>query len=469
MPQSRIHDHFAPSNKYPRAATQSSRRPPAHRWESDSEGSDGLEAIQLSAQKPKPSRKAAEAPVSQKRGKRVVLDSDDEYGEGGQEEEVDDEDEDEDDERTRVEKRTRSGGKGKGKGRAVQSTEPESDDTVDSLVVGEKLRKAAKRAHKTTSPAPAPPRTKVTPSPKTRTRKRGSSPDFVIEVPSLSRERRSQYSEVPISPRTPSKKRKASIIALSSDPESDSDDNTPIIHRRRVPSKPKSSPAQPKRCRTPESDSDDLPKRNSPPKPKPISPKRAKAVDPDESEEPLTEEEDMMAELELDQPDRFKSKTRLRERKETDWQRALRKANNKRKGIVEDTTSEEESESEDEGEVEDAVQGGEVDEEDDDDFISDDDDDGPVQLPHEFSNNSIQTPEFKYKVVFHYLLYLVMKGSKALPLRGENAEYFEPHLRDVRRRVTGLRDAGVRSQIWSTVFVRALEKYPIFRVSPTAT
>lgn len=122
------------------------------------------------------------------------------------------------------------------------------------------------------------------------------------------------------------------------------------------------------------------------------------------------------------------------------------------------------------GDGEDEVELDEVDDDaviaEDSDFIEDDGGEVPDNLlPHQFSLNSAQTPEFKFKVVFHYLLYLVMKGSKVLPLRGEIADYFEPHLRDVRRRMQGLRDGSVRSQIWKIAFVRNLDKYPKFTVS----
>lgn len=103
---------------------------------------------------------------------------------------------------------------------------------------------------------------------------------------------------------------------------------------------------------------------------------------------------------------------------------------------------------------------------DSDDFIEDDGGVVPDHLmPHQFSLNSTQSPEYKYKVVFHYLLLLVMGGPKTLPLKGELKEYLMPNLRDLRRRLGGLKDGSVRSQIWRTDFVRALDRYPQFDVS----
>lgn len=86
-------------------------------------------------------------------------------------------------------------------------------------------------------------------------------------------------------------------------------------------------------------------------------------------------------------------------------------------------------------------------------------------LPFEFSMNSAQSTEFKFKVVFHYFVLLVIKGPKVLPLKGQLADYFLPNLADLRRRMQGYRDARVRSQIWRTEFVQSLKKFPSFSVS----
>lgn len=58
-----------------------------------------------------------------------------------------------------------------------------------------------------------------------------------------------------------------------------------------------------------------------------------------------------------------------------------------------------------------------------------------------------------------------MNGTKVLPLKGDNAEYFLPQLKDLRRRMDGFKDGRVRSQIWPMRLVKALEKYPDFEVS----
>lgn len=191
--------------------------------------------------------------------------------------------------------------------------------------------------------------------------------------------------------------------------------------------------------------------------------KKDRYRDPDDSDNisAETEEEDMLAELQQDEPERFNSSTRLRTRpKETAMQRNIRKLANRRKGIEESTTPEESSEEDDSSESGTVFDSSSDDSE---DFIVDDG--GLVEdglLPHEFSLNSAQTPEFKFKVVFQYFVLLVVKGPKILPLRGEAAEYMLPQLEDLRRKLKGWRDSRVRSQIWRAPLVSALQKYPQF-------
>ena len=186
------------------------------------------------------------------------------------------------------------------------------------------------------------------------------------------------------------------------------------------------------------------------------------AKDPDDREDAVTDDDDV-DDLKMDEPSRFKTKTRLRRKTETDYQRQIRKLKNKRLGIVESSTDSEDDEEEEEEEDKDDSSVESVAE---DDFIIDDG--GRVAdgvLPHEFSLNASQTPEFKFKVVFHYLSLLVVKGSKILPLKGEDADYFLPNLNDLRRRIVGYRDARARSQIWHPNLVNALKTYPNLHVS----
>ncbi|WVQ62601.1 uncharacterized protein L199_000747 [Kwoniella botswanensis] len=190
-----------------------------------------------------------------------------------------------------------------------------------------------------------------------------------------------------------------------------------------------------------------------------------KIVDPDDDDTGAAteEEENMVDDLQMDEPERFKSATRLRERpKETAAQRNIRKLKNRRLGIVESTTEDDSDSDESLPTPTDARNSGRY--SDDDFIVADDSMAVQVQLPHEFSVDSAQTPEFKFKVVFHYLVMLVMRGKKAFPLSSESSDYFVPQLAHFRDRMTGYRQLRVRSQIWRSNFVKALERYPIFDV-----
>lgn len=184
-------------------------------------------------------------------------------------------------------------------------------------------------------------------------------------------------------------------------------------------------------------------------------------LNPDASPPPLTDDEDE-DDLVLDQPERFKTQSRLRKKQETPYQRKLRKLKAARAGETISLSEEEDDEyewlSDSPGSDKSAAES--------DDFIVQDG--KMVQdglLPFEFSMNSAQSTEFKFKVVFHYFVLLVIKGPKVLPLKDQLADYFLPNLADLRRRMQGYRDARVRSQIWRTEFVQSLKKFPSFSVS----
>ena len=186
-----------------------------------------------------------------------------------------------------------------------------------------------------------------------------------------------------------------------------------------------------------------------------VSPRKRKARDPDRNATADQSDDD---DLEMDEMKRFKTESRLRKQKETPFQRNLRKMKAKQRGIIESTTEEEED-GDDESSAESLNDSEEF-------YVTDDDDDEKArrQMPAQFRIESTQTPEYKFKVVLHYFVYLVVKGPKALPLRGSVADYFNPMLRDVRRLLDGYRNSRVRSQIWRTEFVKVLEKYPEYRV-----
>lgn len=176
------------------------------------------------------------------------------------------------------------------------------------------------------------------------------------------------------------------------------------------------------------------------------------------------EREEMLSEIKMDEPKRFKSQSRLRKKKETAFQRKLRKLKEKRQGIVGSDTDSQDDESED-GDEDDETSDSAPDSIEE-DFIEEDG--GVVAdgvLPHEFSLNSAQTPEWKFKVVFHYFVLLVVEGVDILPLKGSMKEYMVPQLEDLRRKIEDFRDQRVRSQIWPHSLVNALKAYPEIHVS----
>ncbi|WWD22477.1 hypothetical protein CI109_106970 [Kwoniella shandongensis] len=191
---------------------------------------------------------------------------------------------------------------------------------------------------------------------------------------------------------------------------------------------------------------------------------KTKVRDPDAGGAETEDEDDVLEDLKMDEPERFKSKTRLRKKKETAFQRKIRKLKNQRLGIAESSSEASSSEASGKTYTSDSAPHSIVSSDSENFIVEDDGQQEQVRLPHMFSLDSAQTPEFKFKVVFHYLVLLVMKGPSILPLTGEEAEYFQPQLLDLRRRMEGYNNFRVRSQVWRGNFVAALQKYPEFEV-----
>jgi hypothetical protein len=206
--------------------------------------------------------------------------------------------------------------------------------------------------------------------------------------------------------------------------------------------------------------------RNGKKRPKHSDPHHTKKPKRKEREPSLTRRE-YLDELELDESTRFKTESRLRKKKETPQQRILRKLKDKRNGIIRPDTSSEESEEDSEDESTDSAADSRGLRRSESFIASDDGDEHQVILPHEFSSNSAQTPEFKFKVVFQYFTLLAVCGTDILPLKGDQKEYFVPQLRDWRRKMEGHKESRVRSQIWPSNYVKALQTYPEVRVSTT--
>nr|ODN88735.1 hypothetical protein L203_02749 [Cryptococcus depauperatus CBS 7841] len=203
--------------------------------------------------------------------------------------------------------------------------------------------------------------------------------------------------------------------------------------------------------------------------------------DPDDdfSQMAMTSDEDMIEAIKTDHPETFQVESRLRGAPKVTLQQCmLRKLKKKRLGIVESST--ESGTTDDEGsQEENPLQcidsdveyenggikrsgGSRTGDNDPDDFIVEDDHRIPEDMPVEFSRNSYQSLEFKFRIVFHYLLFIIMHPDVVLDKKGR--EYFERPLRDVRRKMQEYQN-NTRGQIWNNELVNKLKKYPIFRVT----
>lgn len=208
-----------------------------------------------------------------------------------------------------------------------------------------------------------------------------------------------------------------------------------------------------------------------------------------------TEDEEDGGDIELDEPDRFKTKSRLREVKQSAFQSKLHHLQKLRRGKM--FGAKQESSSSSSSEDEESESSSEDDRRrpynpahlrtgpragpsrgrnwkyvdgDLSDFIADDDDvDGrrvsksAFALPEEFSLKR-ESPEYKFKVVLQYIVTLVVRGPGLLPLKPSYEKYFGRQLRDVRNLMIGLKNT-VASAVWKAEYLRALKKYPDFHVS----
>lgn len=163
----------------------------------------------------------------------------------------------------------------------------------------------------------------------------------------------------------------------------------------------------------------------------------------------------------MDEPERFTAATRLRGTKESAWAAHLRRLKESRDGNAaennDDKAVEYISSGSEEGEDDSAEENGDE----LDDFLVSDDGEMAEELPEEFSHKREST-EYKFKVVFQYLLLLAIKGPDILPLNKSNADYFGRQLRDVRNLMKGFRDS-VASTLWRPEFRKALDTYPVWK------
>lgn len=255
-----------------------------------------------------------------------------------------------------------------------------------------------------------------------------------------------------------SEKNESSIEFLGSDPPSSPKARRAAVRRRVDPysddSEADEAPRRKLRPRRHQSDSDSPRLRRRSASPKPRKRRRSNLrPDPDDeaSASAATEDEDARAEIEMDEPERFTATSRLRETKESAWAANLRRLKESRGGNAAEYVSSGSDEGDWAYEREDEL----------DDFLVSDDGEMPEELPEEFSHKREST-EYKFKVVFQYLLLLAIKGPDVLPLSKSDADYFGRQLRDVRNLMKGFRDS-LSSTLWKPEFRKALETYPVWQ------
>ncbi|BEJ16819.1 hypothetical protein CspHIS471_0602200 [Cutaneotrichosporon sp. HIS471] len=204
-----------------------------------------------------------------------------------------------------------------------------------------------------------------------------------------------------------------------------------------------------------------------------------------------TTQDERLDEIELDEPERFKTKSRLRKVKKNAFQERLGSLQKKRRGKVfgakTESSSEEESSSDNDNDLLRGRAGPSRNrkstsqwkyvQDDLSDFIASDDDIDGAPAPRgrgrghdhvdlEAFTFKRETPEYKFKVVFQYLLVLVMQGPGALlPLSGKNDQYYGRSLRNVRDQMSGIKSSN-SSVLWRPEFVKVLKKYPQWRQAP---
>jgi hypothetical protein len=255
--------------------------------------------------------------------------------------------------------------------------------------------------------------------------------------------------------------------------EEDEDENESDAPRQSTKAKGKRRAVTPETDRSDDSDAPltrvKIPAKHGKKRPKHQSPEPSASKRKERP--PSQSQRELLDELELEDRHRFKTQSRLRAKGETAFQRNLRKLKAKKSGIIEVDTDEESEEHDEDDEdddtsdsAHDSRKGGRPHSENS--FIEDDGGVVPDDaLPAQFSVNNNQTPEYNFKVVFHYFLLLVIEGSDVLPLKGENQTYFIPQLEVLRRKMRDFRDSRVRSQIWPRNYVNALQAFPRYKVS----
>lgn len=183
-----------------------------------------------------------------------------------------------------------------------------------------------------------------------------------------------------------------------------------------------------------------------------------------------------MADIALDEPERFYTQSRLRPRQpsssDQEWQDSLQRYKNLRDGIEILDPEKLAAEEGDDGRASGDDPPGSLSQKMRDDIADffvdgDDGDDDPlvVEARQGLSSHN-QDPEYHFKLVFQYMVSLAMRGTdflQELQHEEEKSPYFYPALRFLRLHMEGLQNA-IGGSIWQPRFRQKLETYPVWEV-----
>ncbi|KAG6832131.1 hypothetical protein H0H87_002443 [Tephrocybe sp. NHM501043] len=104
------------------------------------------------------------------------------------------------------------------------------------------------------------------------------------------------------------------------------------------------------------------------------------------------------------------------------------------------------------------------------DFIVEDDNAIVPALPMEFSMESHEDLDHKFKKIFQFFVHIAVRPAKErhhfMKDQLQNQEYFSMPLKTVRRELSGLRDSLVASSVWRPGFKKSIGTYPNFDLIP---
>lgn len=190
--------------------------------------------------------------------------------------------------------------------------------------------------------------------------------------------------------------------------------------------------------------------------------------DPDEDDNDGDDEctdKDEVDDLRLDEPERFQRTTRLRPRlTESPHRRLLRQLEDK--VHLNRTYSGNEDEPDDSRSPLCEPHSSDEDFIVEDDNINDDSFNGLEDMPREFTHAARQSLEFKFEVLFHYLVILEVLGPSGHAVDQDTSDYLQAR-HELGEHLRAIKESRISSSRWSPEFMKVLETYPSFVVSDT--